>query len=80
MQENDSATVYVVMINDRHSDPGAEVFTRPGDAIAYAKKAAKEYGRHPDDYEETEIPGWLFHATYSVEGDSVWVLEKTLHS
>ena len=80
MQENDSATVYVVMINDRHSDPGAEVFTYPGDAIVYAKRIAKEYGSHPDDYEEQDIQGWLFYARYSVEGDSVWVIEKALHS
>ena len=66
------------MVNDRHTDTDAEVFTTADAAIDFARRAAREYNRHADDYEEAEIAGWLFHARYSCEGDSVWVIEKEL--
>jgi len=70
--------IYIAYIADRHTDVDAEVFTSPEPAIAFAKHAAKEYARFPEDYEESQIDGWLFYAQYSVEGDRVWVVEKTL--
>ena len=54
------------------------MFTTADAAIDFARRAAREYNRHADDYEEAEIAGWLFHARYSCEGDSVWVIEKEL--
>lgn len=71
-------TVYVAMVNDRHTDPEPEVFATAEAAIAYARQEAQEGNRHPEDYAERDPPpaGWLFSATYSVEGDSVWVLAK----
>lgn len=71
-------TVYVVMINDRHSDPEPYVFSTAERAIAYAKAKALEYARDPGDVEEEPIDGWLYHARYSVEDDSLWVLAKTV--
>jgi hypothetical protein len=72
-------TVYVAMICDRHTDPEPFVFTTADAAIEYAKTAMAEYA-HPDaEIEELEIDGWLYHATYSIEGDSVWVVEKELN-
>jgi hypothetical protein len=68
---------YVAMVNDRHSDPEATIFTKPGDAIEWARETARELARRPEDYQEQETPeGWLFYATYSVESDCVWVLER----
>jgi hypothetical protein len=74
--------VYVAMINDRHTDPEPYVFTNAHAAIDYARREAKEYTNtdHPEDYEEREVNGWLFYASYSVEGDSVWVIEKELQA
>jgi len=70
--------IYVVMVEDRHADLDAELFTDPEQAIAYARRTAHELCRHPESYEEETIEGWLFYARYSTEGDSVWVVEKTL--
>ena len=72
-------TVYVAMINDRHADPEPFVFSTARAAIDYAKKAARENGHFPEDFEEPEVPdGWLYYATYSVEDDDVWVIEKQI--
>lgn len=72
-------TVYVAMIADRHADPEPYVFSTPEAAIAYARSQAAEFAHDPDDIDESHLPkGWLYHATYSVEGDSVWVIEKEL--
>ncbi len=72
--------VYVVMVCDRHTDPGAHVFTTPEKAIDYARAEVEELAHFPDAINERPSPpdGWLYLATYSDEGDSVWVLEKEL--
>ena len=69
-------TVYLTFINDHHTDTDAEVFTTAEAAIEGARRMAREACRHPEDYEESAIQGWLFHATYSANGDSVWVIAK----
>lgn len=79
MTQPDTGTLYVAMICDRHTDPEPFVFTTPELAIDYARTAMAEYARDPADIEEQPIDGWLYHATYSVEGDSVWVVEKELN-
>lgn len=74
-------TLYVAMICDRHTDPEPYVFTTKEAAIAYARAEALGlvHEDHPEDFDESEMPeGWLYHATYSGEGDSVWVIEKKL--
>lgn len=71
-------TVYVAMICDRHTDPEPYVFTTAEAAIDYARSCAVACAREPEDVEESAIDGWLYHATYSEEGDSVWVIAKTL--
>lgn len=72
-------TLYVVMINDRHCDPEAHVFATADTAIAAARQVALNNAHSPSRIEEYETEGWLWHASYSVEGDSVWVIEKTLN-
>lgn len=73
--------IYIVIIEDRHSDTDAKPFLNAATAIAYAEEKAREYCRHEDDYEESlndamKEDGWLWHATYSCEGDSVRVVER----
>jgi len=70
--------VYVVVINDRHCDPQAYVWSTAALAISYAKKQAASLAHRPEDISEEEIDGWLWYATYGVEGDSVWVVERVL--
>jgi len=72
--------VYVVIADDRHADPEPEVFTDPGKAIAYAREQAVERAHEHDTIDDSDTPdGWLYHAVYCVEGDSVWVVEKELN-
>lgn len=72
--------VYVAMIADRHTDVEPHVFSTPGAAIAYARSEALAGARAPEDVDENYTPkGWLYHATYSSEGDCVWVIETTVN-
>lgn len=76
--------LYVAMIEDRHTDTEAIVFATPDAAIDHARQHYRD-NVHPDantddDIGEHETEGWLYHATYSTEGDSVWVVETELRS
>ena len=66
--------VYTLLIRDRHSDPTVRIFADKDKAIETAKALAHEYDRF-GSYEEHEIAGWIFHASYSCEGDYVTVNE-----
>lgn len=72
--------IYIAMVCDRHTDPEPEVFATPDSAIAWARAEAGNLAAgHPGcTVEEGQVDGWLYYATYCVEGDSVWVIEKTL--
>ena len=73
--------IYIVIIEDRHTDPIACPFTDPDKAIAEARRIAKDYCEHEEDYEEFNYgrdEGWLFYAEYSCEGDSVHVVTTEL--
>lgn len=72
--------LYLAIIEDRHTDVEIEVFTSADAAIAYAKEQMHENVRHPEDIKEMIIQDRLYYATYSVEGDCVYVVEKELHS
>jgi hypothetical protein len=69
--------VFTVLLEDRHADAEVEVFMDREMAINRAKNLAKENDRH-GEYEEQQISDWVFHATYSCEGDSVTVRETEL--
>jgi hypothetical protein len=72
--------IYIAMLNDRHTDAEPFPCSTPERAIERARTLAVENSR--DDgasIDESETPdGWLYHAIYSCEGDSVWVIEKDL--
>lgn len=72
--------LFVTMVDDRHADPVALVFTTAEAAVERARAEARANGAHPEDFDEShDIPeGWLYYATYSVEGDCVWVVETEL--
>jgi|6_EtaG_2_1085325.scaffolds.fasta_scaffold89322_3 hypothetical protein len=66
--------MYVLIIKDRHTDIDIKLFNDVDKAVSVAKEIA--LGRDTyEDYEEYNIEGWVFHATYSGEGDSVTVRE-----
>lgn len=70
--------IYIALCEDRHIDIVVKVYTTPDKAIAYAKAFVEENARFPDEIDESEIPGWLYSATYSGQGDGVRVEEGTL--
>jgi hypothetical protein len=74
-----ATSIYLAFVNDRHVDPDAEPFTTAEAAIAYARQQAEENSRD-GTYEESEVRGWLFYASYSPEDDDVWVVEKELRA
>ncbi len=66
--------IYIVIIEDRHSDTAVYPFVNKEVAIAEARKRAKNYCKYPEDYSEQDINGCLFYAEYSCESDSVCVV------
>lgn len=79
--------LYVALVDDRHIDPTASVFSTAEAAIEYARRQYEDH--RPDDLDDEELAdaeigehephdGLLYHATYSTEGDAVWVYETTL--
>jgi hypothetical protein len=71
--------IYVAMICDRHSDPEPYLFTTAQAAIDFARDQALDNALDAEDFDESETPdGWLYYASYSEEGDNVWVLEKEI--
>jgi hypothetical protein len=74
--------VYVVIWNDRHSDPEPYVFVTERLAIAWARKQAIDNARPGQLDEEltaaAQDAGWLYCATYSEEGDRIWVVAREI--
>lgn len=70
--------LYVAITADRHTAPEPNVFTTAEAAIEFARNEALANARSEADIEEEPVEGRLFHARYSDEGDSVWVVQKEL--
>lgn len=70
--------VFVVLIEDRHTEVEPYVFRDEDEAIEFAKEFVHQEARRAEDVEELEIDGWLYYATYSVEADCVSVREVEL--
>lgn len=70
--------VYVVLTEDRHSDPGIKIFAGFPAAIKYAKATAEEYAgyNHQEEVVVSHSMDRPYHGEYSSEGDSVSVFEK----
>jgi len=73
--------LYLVIVEDRHTDTTVHVFSEADKAISAARRLAKQYNHYPEDYAEHDYgkrEGWLFYADYSSEGDSVRVVSAVL--
>jgi len=75
--------VFIVIIEDRHFDTQVLIFSGEVAAVEHAKAVVEECGLYPEDISEelTDLmteSGWLYHATYSCESDSVRVERKTV--
>lgn len=72
-------TIFTAIVEDRHTDTRVYLFTREGDAVAFAQKVAADSAHDKSDIEEKlnnemKKAGWLYYARYSCEGDSVRVV------
>jgi hypothetical protein len=66
--------LFVVMVNDRHTDNDAYPFSTEDAALDFARRTADGWL-----VEDPEPPdGWLYHAEHRTEGDSIWVVRKFL--
>lgn len=75
--------IYVVIIKDRHSDVEAIPFYNKEEAIDYAVNLVRNYAVNPLDIDDTlntsmKKAGWVYHATYSCEGDYISVREEKI--
>lgn len=66
--------VYVVMVNDRHTDPEPFVFSTEDAAVAFARETARDWLVELLGAAE----GWLYYAKHPTESDEVWVVAKML--
>jgi hypothetical protein len=80
-------TIYVAIVEDRHTDTEVHLFSTPEKAIAYAHGVLDDNDMSasyvdPDDARMSDkdlaAAGWLFYGCYSTEGDCVWVLPVTV--
>ena len=71
--------LFIAICCDRHIDEVVRVFSSQEKALVYCKEYASN-----EELEEQELTqsmvrdGWLYYATYGVEGDSVRVEKSTL--
>lgn len=74
---------WIVLVEDRHTDVDAFPFSTEEAAVTEARAQVNANARHPEDIEEELTAsmirdGWVFHVTYSCEGDNVRVLKREL--
>lgn len=73
--------LWVVLIEDRHSDVEVEVWLSRDEALERAAELVVEYSRYPEDLSSGDLndamiqSGWIFYMRYSGEGDCVRVVE-----
>ena len=70
--------LYIALCQDRHEDALIKVFKRQDSAIEFCKKFMEDNRSKNSEIKYFDIDGWLFHATYAAEGDSVTVMETEL--
>jgi hypothetical protein len=79
-----SMKVWVVLWEDRHTDPDVRLFTTQDQAIQFARETAREYGsRHPEDIREHSYgilgtPKWYFIVQYSGESGQLSVMARDI--
>lgn len=60
----------MAMVDDHRGNPRGHVFSTADQAVAFAQDYVASVS---SDVVEEPVDGWLWHATFSSEGDAVWV-------
>lgn len=72
-------TIYLVVLEDRHSDVQIQCFAALVPAITRAKEITEHYRQQDNEPEETtEETGWHYSAVLTGEGDYIHVEEADL--
>lgn len=69
--------IFIVLIQDSHSDPNVIPFKDRYEAIDYAKNECIDRARSPESLEQQKIEGWEFYCEYGSCG-SVTVFKREL--
>jgi hypothetical protein len=64
--------VFLLIVEDRHTDVDVKVFADGAAAMLAAKELVDDYDYEPDEPDDA-VPEWLFNATLSCEGDCLRV-------
>ena len=82
--DNQPTTCYVAILEDRHIDAQAYVFSSEEKAVVFAKLTAREYCRggelEEDLNDAMKADGWVYHCVYSCEGDNIRVIQCEIDS
>lgn len=75
--------IYIVIIEDRHTDVDVIPYEDPDFAVEWAKREVRDRNSDPEDLDEElndEMihDGWLYYGCYSTEGDSIRVVKREL--
>jgi hypothetical protein len=76
--------IYIVLSEDSRSGVDAIPYHVEADAIEAAREIARDNASEEEDIHEEELTiemiadGWILNITYSIEGDSVWVIKQRL--
>ena len=75
--------IYLLIIEDRHSDVEVLPYSTEDAARAAIVKAVRDYANHPEDivWELTDdmiAAGWVANVYYSDEGDSMRVVRRKI--
>lgn len=69
-------TVFVVVVEDRHTDTEPHLFANREAALAFAHRTAAEYADEHCEITVHNVPDCIYSATMGEEGDAVWVVER----
>jgi hypothetical protein len=81
----DVPEVWIVLVEDHHTDVNAIPFSSEEAAVTRAREEATANARHPDDVEwnaglsaAMRADGWVLYLPYGTEGDKVRVVRRQM--
>ena len=83
---SNGADIWIVLVEERHTDVQAIPFSRAADAVATAQREATENAGGPGEVEwDAELSqdmrddGWVLYLPYGTEGDCVRVVKRRMN-
>ena len=70
--------VWIVLVEDRHTDVDAVPFSTEERAVEYARKQAPDDATSGPLNDAMRRDGWVFYLPYGSEGDCIRVIKRTM--